>query len=56
LFHHALAPVAQLPVRKVTADKVREALSTFEPKGKVLQTSLTKDKEDELRQVIETAT
>ena len=40
-------------VRKVTADKVLEALSTFEPKGKVLQTSLTKDKEDELRHVIE---
>ena len=42
-------------VRKVTADKVLKELSTFEPKGKVLQTSLTKDKEDELRHVIENA-
>ncbi len=38
-------------VRKATPDKVLEGLKNF--KGKVLQTSLTKDKEDELRQVLE---
>ena len=43
-------------VRKVTGDKVLEGLSEFAGKGKVLQTSLTKDKEDELRAVIEGAT
>ena len=43
-------------VRKATKDKVLEGLSEFTGKGKVLQTSLTKDKEDELRAVIEGAT
>jgi uncharacterized membrane protein len=43
-------------VRKATGDKVLEGLSEFTGKGKVLQTSLTKDKEDELRKVIEGAT
>ena len=38
-------------VRKATPDKVLEELSGF--KGKVLKTSLTKDKEEELREVIE---
>ncbi len=37
-------------VRKVTPDKVLEGLKGF--KGKVLKTSLTKDKEDELRKVL----
>jgi uncharacterized membrane protein len=36
-------------VRKSTPDKVLEALKPFAGKGRVLQTSLTKDKEDELR-------
>jgi uncharacterized membrane protein len=40
-------------VRKVTPDKVLEELKGF--KGKVLKTSLTKDKEDELREVLEQA-
>ena len=40
-------------VRKATPDKVLEQLKHF--KGKVLQTSLTKDKEEELRQVLENA-
>ncbi len=40
-------------VRKATADKVLEALKPFHGKGKVLQTSLTKDEETELRKVIE---
>jgi len=43
-------------VRKVTGDKVLAELSEFTGKGKVLKTSLTKDKEDELRKVIEGAT
>jgi len=38
-------------VRKVTPDKVLEELKGF--KGKVLKTSLTKDKEEELREVLE---
>jgi uncharacterized membrane protein len=38
-------------VRRVTPDKVLDALKRFE--GKVIQTSLTKDKEDELRRVLE---
>jgi uncharacterized membrane protein len=37
-------------VRKVTADKVLDALQGFE--GKVIQTSLTKDKEEELQKVL----
>jgi len=40
-------------VRKATPDKVLEQLKHF--KGKVLQISLTKDKEEELRQVLENA-
>ncbi len=38
-------------VRKATPDKVLEGLKGF--KGKVIQTSLTKDEEDELRKVFE---
>ena len=38
-------------VRKVTPDKVLEELKGF--KGKVLKTSLTKDKEEQLREVLE---
>jgi uncharacterized membrane protein len=40
-------------VRKATPDKVLEALKGF--KGTVLKTSLTKDKEEELREVLEKA-
>ena len=40
-------------VRKSTPDKVLEALKPFAGKGRVLQTSLTKDKEDELRAFVE---
>jgi len=38
-------------VRKSTPDKVLEGIKSF--KGTVIQTSLTKDKEDELRKVLE---
>lgn len=38
-------------VRKATPDKVLEKLKGF--KGRVIQTSLTKDKEEELRKVLE---
>jgi len=38
-------------VRKATPDKVLEGLKGI--KGKILQTSLTKDKEEELRKVLE---
>jgi uncharacterized membrane protein len=38
-------------VRKATPDKVLEGLKGI--KGKVLKTSLTKDKEEELRKVLE---
>ena len=38
-------------VRKATPDKVLEGLKAF--KGKVMQTSLSKDKEEELRAVLE---
>lgn len=38
-------------VRKVTPDKVLDELKSF--KGKVIKTSLTKDKEEELRQALE---
>jgi len=38
-------------VRKATTDKVLEALKGF--KGKVLKTSLTMDKEEQLRGVLE---
>ena len=40
-------------VRKSTPDKVLDALKPFAGKGRVIQTSLTKDKEDELRSFIE---
>jgi uncharacterized membrane protein len=40
-------------VRKVTPDKVLEGLKGF--KGKVIQTSLSKDREEELREVLEKA-
>jgi uncharacterized membrane protein len=40
-------------VRKATPDKVLDALKPFHGKGKILQTSLTKDEETELRKVIE---
>src|SRR4051812_48726970 len=40
-------------VRKSTPDKVLEALKSFAGKGRVLQTSLTKDKEEELRAFME---
>jgi uncharacterized membrane protein len=40
-------------IRKATTDKVLEALKDFHGKGKVLKTSLTKDKETDLRKVIE---
>jgi len=38
-------------VRKATPDKVLDGLKGF--KGRILQTSLTKDKEEELRKVLE---
>ena len=40
-------------VRRSTPDKVVEGLKPFAGKGRVLQTSLTRDKEDELRKFIE---
>jgi uncharacterized membrane protein len=40
-------------VRKSTPDKVLEGLKPFFGKGRVLQTSLTKDKEEELRKFME---
>jgi len=40
-------------VRKATPDKVLDGLKPFAGKGRILQTSLTKDKEDELRAFIE---
>jgi uncharacterized membrane protein len=40
-------------IRKMTADKVLDGLSQFKGKGKVLQTSLTKDSEDALRLALE---
>ena len=42
-------------VRKATPDKVLEGLKPFAGKGRVLQTSFTKDKEDELRKFMESA-
>ena len=38
-------------VRKATPDKVLDGLKGF--KGKIIQTSLTKDKEEDLRKVLE---
>ena len=40
-------------VRKVTGDKVLDRLKDFSGTGKVIQTSLTKTSEDELRKVLE---
>jgi uncharacterized membrane protein len=40
-------------VRKSTPDKVLEGLKPFAGKGRILQTSLTKDKEEELRKFME---
>src|SRR6185369_4761182 len=40
-------------VRKSTPDKVLDALAPFAGKGRLLQTSLTKDKEEELRAFVE---
>ena len=40
-------------VRKVTGDKVLDRLKDFSGTGKVIQTSLTKTNEDELRKVLE---
>jgi uncharacterized membrane protein len=40
-------------VRKSTPDKVLAALAPFAGKGKVLQTSLTKDRDDDLRKFFE---
>jgi uncharacterized membrane protein len=39
-------------VRKATPDKVLEGLEEFKGKGRVIQTSLTKDEEGELREVL----
>ena len=40
-------------VRKSTPDKLLDGLKAFAGKGRVLQSSLTKDKEEELRRFIE---
>jgi uncharacterized membrane protein len=40
-------------VRKVTGDKVLEELESFRGKGKLLQTSLVKDREETLREFLE---
>ena len=40
-------------IRKATADKVLEGLKPFVGKGKVFQTSLSKDNEQALREVLE---
>ncbi len=40
-------------VRKVTGDKVLEGLGAFKGKGKVLQTSLEKDREESLKAFLE---
>ena len=42
-------------IRKVTGDKVLDGLKPFVGKGKVFQTSLSKDKEDTLRAALEQA-
>jgi uncharacterized membrane protein len=41
-------------VRKVTADKVLDGLKQFAGRGRVFQTSLSKDDEKSLREVLET--
>lgn len=43
-----------LLVKKVTADKVLDGLKQFAGKGRVFQTSLSKDDEQSLREVLET--
>lgn len=45
-----------LLVRKMTADKVIDRLGAFHAKGRVLQTSLTRDDEASLRAALEQAT
>ena len=40
-------------VRKSTPEKVLEGLKQFAAKGRVIQTSLTKDKEEDLRKFLE---
>jgi uncharacterized membrane protein len=42
-------------VRKSSPDKVLDGLKPFMGKGRVIQTSLTKDKDEELRKFIESA-
>ena len=42
-------------VRRATVDKVLSGLKEFAGKGKVYQTSLTKDDENTLREAIEAA-
>ena len=42
-------------VRKATVDKVLDGLKSFAGKGKVLQTSLSKDDEASLREALENA-
>jgi uncharacterized membrane protein len=42
-------------VRRSTPDKVLEGLKPFAGKGRVLQTSLTRDKEEQLRALVEGA-
>jgi uncharacterized membrane protein len=41
-------------LRKVTPDKVLDGLKQFAGKGRVFQTSLSKDDEKSLREVLET--
>lgn len=41
-------------VRKMTTDKVAERLSKFRAKGRVVQTSFSKEQEDKLRAMLET--
>ncbi len=43
-------------MRKATGDKVLERLESFRGKGKVIQTSLNKESDAELREFLETAT
>ena len=43
-------------LRKITADKVLDGLKQFAVKGKIFQTSLNKDDENSLREVLETTT
>ena len=44
-----------LLIRKVTADKVLDGLKQFAGKGRVFQTSLSKDDEKSLREALETS-